>query len=220
MEAKTKIPSPTARRLSLYLRELGERRALDEKATMSSRQLGTALGYSDAQVRKDLTFVGQLGHPGVGYSVATLHDNLRRILGRDRSWNAALVGAGNIGRALLSYRPFDEQKFHITRVFDSNPLAIGTTIDQRVIHDAALIEEELADSDIQLGIIAVPAEHAQPVAEKLIAAGVGGILNFAPRRIEVPSTIVLSNVDFTLTLEQLAFQLNLCRPNRNEEDDS
>ena len=220
MDGKSKIPNPTARRLSLYFRELGDRRALDEKATMSSRQLGTALGYSDAQVRKDLTFVGQLGHPGVGYSVATLHDNLRRILGRDRSWNAALVGAGNIGRALLSYRRFDEQKFHITRVFDSNPRTIGTTIDQRVIRDVASIKEELVDCDIELGIIAVPAEHAQPVAEKLIEAGVGGILNFAPRRIEVPSTVVLSNVDFTLTLEQLAFQLNLCRPNRNEEDDS
>jgi redox-sensing transcriptional repressor len=82
------------------------------------------------------------------------------------------------------------------------------------------MEDELVDSDIQLGIIAVPAEYAQPVAEKLIAAGVGGILNFAPCRIEVPSTVVLSNVDFTLTLEQLAFQVNLCRTNSTEKDDS
>ena len=220
MDARTRIPNPTAKRLSLYLRELGERRALEAKLTMSSKQLGDALGFSDAQVRKDLAFVGQLGHPGVGYSVSTLYENLRRILGRDRSWNAALVGAGNIGRALLSYKPFDEDKFHITRVFDSNPQAIGTTIDKRVILDVARIKEELLDLDIQLGIIAVPAEHAQVVADQLIAAGVGGILNFAPRRIEVPSPVVLSNVDFTLTLEQLAFQLNLVQSSSAEGDDS
>ena len=217
MDGKSKIPNPTAKRLSLYFRELGERRAMDEKANMSSRQLGEALGFSDAQVRKDLTFVGQLGHPGIGYSVAMLHDNLRRILGRDRTWNAALVGAGNIGRALLSYRRFDQQNFHITHVFDNNPATIGTTISDRIIHDVAVIEEELARSDIQLGIIAVPAPHAQAVADTLVASGVSGILNFAPRRVEVPPTTTVSSVDFTLSLEQLAFQVNLASDNQTEE---
>ena len=217
MDAKSKIPNPTAKRLSLYFRELGERRAMDEKATMSSRQLGEALGLSDAQIRKDLTFVGQLGHPGVGYSVAMLHDNLRRILGRDKTWNAALVGAGNIGRALLSYRRFDQQNFHITHVFDNNPEAIGSTINQRIIHDVAVIEDALIGADTQLGIIAVPASHAQAVADSLVASGVSGILNFAPRRIEVPPTTTVSSVDFTLSLEQLAFQVNLARLNHSEE---
>lgn len=190
---------------------------MDEKATMSSRQLGEALGLSDAQIRKDLTFVGQLGHPGVGYSVAMLHDNLRRILGRDKTWNAALVGAGNIGRALLSYRRFDQQNFHITHVFDNNPEAIGSTINQRIIHDVAVIEDALIGADTQLGIIAVPASHAQAVADSLVASGVSGILNFAPRRIEVPPTTTVSSVDFTLSLEQLAFQVNLARLNHSEE---
>ena len=217
MDAKSKIPNPTAKRLSLYFRELGERRAMDEKATMSSRQLGEALGLSDAQIRKDLTFVGQLGHPGVGYSVAMLHDNLRRILGRDKTWNAALVGAGNIGRALLSYRRFDQQNFHITHVFDNNPEAIGSTINQRIIHDVAVIEDALIGADTQLGIIAVPASHAQAVADSLVASGVSGILNFAPRRIEVPPPTTVSSVDFTLSLEQLAFQVNLARLNHSEE---
>ena len=217
MDGKSKIPNPTAKRLSLYFRELGERRAMDEKANMSSRQLGEALGFSDAQVRKDLTFVGQLGHPGVGYSVAMLHDNLRRILGRDKTWNAALVGAGNIGRALLSYRRFDQQNFHITHVFDNNPATVGTTISDRIIHDVAVIEEELIKSDIQLGIIAVPAQNAQAVADTLVASGVSGILNFAPRRVDVPPSTTVSSVDFTLSLEQLAFQVNLARDNHSEE---
>lgn len=218
MDVKSKIPNPTAKRLSLYFRELGERRSMDEKATMSSRQLGEALGLSDAQVRKDLTFLGQLGHPGVGYSVATVHDNLRRILGRDKTWNAALVGAGNIGRALLSYRRFDQQNFHITTVFDDNPATIGSTINERLIHDVAMIQQVLASSNTQLGIIAVPAEHAQSVADDLVACGVTGILNFAPRRIEVPATISVSSVDFTLTLEQLAFQVNLSGHPSSEEN--
>ena len=217
MDTKSKIPNPTAKRLSLYFRELGERRAMDEKATMSSRQLGEALGLSDAQVRKDLTFVGQLGHPGVGYSVAMLHDNLRRILGRDKTWNAALVGAGNIGRALLSYRRFDQQNFHITHVFDNSPATIGTTISDRIVLDAAMIEGELVKSNTQLGIIAVPAQNAQAVADALVASGVSGILNFAPRRVDVPLTTTVSSVDFTLSLEQLAFQVNLARHNQSEE---
>ena len=128
-----------------------------------------------------------------------------------------VLGAGNIGRALLSYRRFDQQNFHITHVFDNNPATIGTTISDRIIHDVAVIEEELARSDIQLGIIAVPAPHAQAVADTLVASGVSGILNFAPRRVEVPPTTTVSSVDFTLSLEQLAFQVNLASDNQTEE---
>ena len=220
MDLKAKIPSPTVKRLSLYFRELGERRAMDSDATMSSRQLGDALGFSDAQVRKDLAFVGQLGHPGVGYSVTLLHDNLRRILGRDRSWEAALVGAGNIGRALLSYRRFEIQNFHITKVFDNNPATVGTKISDRTVLDISELERQLGDSGTHLGIIAVPAQDAQAIAERLIGVGVGGILNFAPRRLEVDDSVAVLNVDFSLTLEQLAFQVNLGRSDSAREEES
>src|SRR5690606_18745408 len=181
---KTRIPRPTIKRLSLYLREL---ELLEERAqnTISSKQLGDALGLTDAQVRKDLAFFGQFGHPGIGYKVPELIGKLRKILGTDRSWNAAIVGAGNIGRALMPYARFRRKGFEIVAVFDRDPAVQGTVIAGHMVRPMSDLPQLVKERNILIGIIAVPAESAQEVADHLIAAGVRGILNFAPVRLDV-----------------------------------
>jgi redox-sensing transcriptional repressor len=203
-----KIPEPTVRRLSLYLRELRARQEAGI-ATISSKQLGALLGLTDAQVRKDLAIFGQFGHPGIGYRIAELVDRLRKILGKDRQWNACIVGAGNIGRALMPYGRFRAEGFDIVAIFDRDAAVVGTTVSGhkvRPLHDLPTIVRERG---VRMGIIAVPGEAAQETADRLIDAGVVGILNFAPRRLEVGDRVSVLNVDFTVALEQLAFQISL-----------
>src|SRR5579862_9776630 len=118
------IPNPAVRRLSLYLRQLEVFRRKDRK-TISSKQLGESLGLTDAQVRKDLAYCGQFGHPGIGYRVDELIAQVRRILGTDKTWNVLLVGAGNLGRALSTYRGFDAKGFRLVAVFDTDPTKVG-----------------------------------------------------------------------------------------------
>jgi redox-sensing transcriptional repressor len=219
MEPKPKIPRPTVKRLSLYFRELGQLISVGRK-TISSKQLGDALGLAGVQVRKDLTFFGQVGNPGVGYDVEKLHLHLKQALGRDRTWNAALVGAGNIGRALLSYDHFTIGDFHIAAVFDSNDRAIGREYGGREIQPMDRMGELVQHHEIMLGIIAVPAPAAQVVADHMIEAGITGILNFAPRRLEVGDDVSITSVDFTLALEQLAFQVSLGLSGSLDDDPS
>lgn len=215
---KTRIPRPTIKRLSLYLREL---ELLEERAqnTISSKQLGDALGLTDAQVRKDLAFFGQFGHPGIGYKVPELIGKLRKILGTDRSWNAAIVGAGNIGRALMPYARFRRKGFEIVAVFDRDPAVQGTVIAGHKVRPMSDLPQLVKERNILIGIIAVPAESAQEVADHLIAAGVRGILNFAPVRLDVHDQVSILSVDFSLSLEQLAFQVSLGLTGSLDEDD-
>jgi redox-sensing transcriptional repressor len=200
------IPRPAARRLSLYLRELTSRLEEGER-TVSSKALGRSLGLTDAQVRKDLALFGQFGHPGRGYEITELVDSLRRIMGRDREWRACVVGAGNIGRALVSYDRFRREGFRILAVFDADPALAGREVGGIRIRALSELAAVVAAEGIQLGIVAVPRDAAQQVADALVAAGVRGILNFAPRRIEVREGIGIVSVDFTVALEQLAFQV-------------
>jgi redox-sensing transcriptional repressor len=199
------IPRPAARRLSLYLRELAMRLEQGE-STVSSKALGRSLGLTDAQVRKDLAICGHLGHPGRGYVIADLVASLRTIMGRDRDWRVCVVGAGNIGRALVSYDRFRREGFAIAAVFDANPTLAGQEVGGLRIRPIDELASVVAAERINLGIVAVPREAAQQVADALVAAGVKGILNFAPRRIEVREGIGIVSVDFTVALEQLAFQ--------------
>src|SRR3982751_787889 len=118
------IPNPAVRRLSLYLRQLESSKRVDRR-TVSSKQLGESLGLTDAQVRKDLAYFGQFGHPGIGYRVDDLIGQVKHILGTDKIWNVLLIGAGNLGRALLSYQGFDSKGFRIAAVFDADPKKIG-----------------------------------------------------------------------------------------------
>lgn len=208
MSLRSRIPRPTAKRLSLYLREL---ESLDERGqtTISSKQLGATLGLTDAQVRKDLAFFGQFGHPGIGYRTAELIGQLRKILGTDRSWNAAIVGAGNIGRALMPYARFRRKGFEIVAVFDADEGVVGTVIAGHKVRPMSDLPALVRERNILIGIVAVPAPAAQDVADALIRAGVKGILNFAPVRLEVQDDITVVSVDFLLSLEQLAFQISL-----------
>lgn len=206
MPHRRNIPRPAARRLSLYLRELASRQEQGEK-TVSSKALGRSLGLTDAQVRKDLGIFGQFGHPGRGYQIDDLVDQLRRIMGRDRDWSAVVVGAGNIGRALLSYDRFRREGFRIVGVFDVSPALAGRDVSGFKVRPMSELASTVASEGVRIGIVAVPREGAQQVADALVAAGVEGILNFAPRRIEVRDGISIVSVDFTVALEQLAFQI-------------
>ncbi len=202
------IPDPTVRRLSLYLRQL-EVVHRQERRTISSRQLADSLGLTDAQVCKDLTYFGTFGQPGVGYNVSELVARIRRILGTDQQWNVLLVGAGNLGRALLSYGGFAAKGLSIVAVFDNDPAKIGQSIADRPVQPLEAITDAVRQHDARLAIVAVPADSAQEVADGLIRAGIRGILNFSPSRLNVPPTVALQAVDLALQLEQLTFQVSL-----------
>lgn len=218
MAHRQKIPRPTVKRLSLYLREL-ESMLERGQTTVSSKQLGAALALTDAQVRKDLAYFGQFGHPGVGYRTQELMTQLRKILGIDHVWRAAVVGAGNIGRALMPYTRFSRKGFEIVAIFDADPKTVGTEIAGHRVRPMADLPKLVKEREIRIGIVAVPAPHAQAVADDLIRAGVTGILNFAPVRLDVHDAVSVVSVDFLLSLEQLAFQISLGLTGSLDEDD-
>src|SRR5437763_2191083 len=142
------IPNPAVRRLSLYLRQLEAFRRKDRK-TISSKQLGESLNLTDAQVRKDLAYFGQFGHPGIGYRVDELIIKVKQILGTDKIWNVLLVGAGNLGRALLAYKGFDAKGFRIAAVFDSDPTKIGKRQGSFVIQPPSELAETIQKENIR-----------------------------------------------------------------------
>jgi redox-sensing transcriptional repressor len=200
------IPNPAVRRLSLYLRQL-ESVQRTGRRTISSKQLGESLHLTDAQVRKDLAYFGQFGHPGIGYKVEDLILEVRKILGTDKVWNVVLVGAGNIGRAMAGYRGFDRKGFRVIGVFDNDPAKVGRKLGGFTIQPLSEIADAVQKSPIKLAIMAVPADSAQDVADQLVAAGIRGLLNFAPVSLTVPHNVALNTVDMAVQLEQLAFQV-------------
>jgi redox-sensing transcriptional repressor len=195
-------------RLSLYLRHL-ERFHSAGVRTVSSGQLGEALGIVDAQVRKDLAYLGNLGHPGVGYPTQEVITALRRKLGIDRTWAAVVVGVGNLARALLRYRGFQQQGFRIVALFDSDPAKRGQRIDDLEVYGPEEMSGVIAATGAELGLLTVPAEAAQAVADALVAAGIRGVLNFAPVVLRLPTHVSLVSVDLTVQLQQLAFLVQL-----------
>lgn len=201
------VPHPAVRRLSLYLRQL-ESFAAEGRHTVSSRDLGRALGLGDAQVRKDLANFGSFGQSGVGYRAADLIARLKRILGTDRSWDVVLMGAGNVGRALLAFRPFIEKGFRIVAVFDSDTKLHGQSFGGVSVQGPGEVGATLRRVGAKLAVIAVPAEAAQRACDALVSAGVRGILNFAPVNLNVPEGVAVNSVDLVVQLEQLAFQVN------------
>lgn len=206
--ASPRLPKAVSQRLSLYLRHL-EALEQAQKTTVSSSQLARALGLTAAQVRKDLAYFGQFGFPGVGYKVANLIQEVRRILGTDRTWPVALVGAGNLGTALLRYRGFAKQGFEIVAVFDADPKVAGKTLSGVTVHPVAELPRVCRERAIRLAILAVPVTAAQDVAQRLAQAGIRGILNFAPVRLDLPESVRVLPVDLALQLEQLAFRVRL-----------
>lgn len=198
------VPKAVIARLSLYLREL-QHWEREGKETISSTQLGKLLGFTDAQVRKDFAYFGQFGYPGIGYRCAELKSAIKAILGTDRSWPVALVGCGNLGQALLGYRGFSEQGFRIIVAFDSDPNRVGKRIGSIPIEPFDRFGEFAKSLDLKLALLAVPSTVAQEVADTLVAAGVTGILNFAPVTLSLPRTVQVIGVDLAIELEQLAY---------------
>jgi len=206
MGPKMKIPVTTVNRLSLYLRVFSQ----IEKAgndTISSKELAEVSGINSAQVRKDLAYFGQFGRRGVGYPVAELKKQIRGILGLDRDWNAAIFGAGRLGQALMMYPGFGAYSFHMVAAFDSDPDKISWELEGIRIYDLADLKRQAKDLKIEIAILAVPAAVAQDVANRIVAAKIPAILNFAPAHLNVPAGTMLRNVDFASELEALTYFL-------------
>lgn len=201
-----KIPEMTIRRLSVYTRCLLQLEE-DGVKTVSSQELAERFNLNSAQVRKDLAYFGEFGVRGIGYYVSGLKAELQRILGLDREWPVALVGFGNLGSALVHYRGFARQGFRIVVAFDDDPAKIGREVNGVPILGTRDLAREVRARGVQIGIVAVPAEAAQAVADQLVAAGIRAVLNFAPTRIRVPRDVRLKDVDLSIELETLSFYL-------------
>jgi redox-sensing transcriptional repressor len=173
----------------------------------SSQELGERLGCNPSQIRKDFSRIGRLGTRGSGYRVAELEGVLARLLGKGQSWNVVLVGAGNLGTALLSYGGFKRQGFRFVAVFDADPGKVGTMLGGLEVRDVSSIPEVLSSVDAEIGVIAVPATGAQWVATTLAQNGIRAVLNFAPAVIWPNESVVVSNVDLAIELEKLCYYL-------------
>lgn len=203
---KNVISKATIDRLPLYFRTL--RLSQEEGAEIiSSEELGQRLGITPEQIRKDLASFGQFGKKGVGYYILELIKNIGNILGLDNNWHLAVIGVGHLGWALAHYRNFDSLGFKLVAMFDIDPNKIGQCIKGIKVSGLDSLKEVMEEQTIHIGIIAVPEIYAQEVADKLVAAGVRGIWNFAPRKIEVPDTVRVINEDLSIGLSSLSFYL-------------
>lgn len=201
-----KIPRAVIKRLSLYSRVLQtmEMRSIDK---ISSMDLGEKLGLNPAQVRKDLAYFGQFGVRGVGYFVAELRKSIKRILGTDREVRVGLIGVGNLGLALLSYGGFARQGFKIVAAFDNDRRKIGSMKNNVQIFNVLELEERIKTRAIDLVILAVPADSAQQIAERVVQSGIKAILNFVPARLVVPDEVKVHYVDLAIEIESLTYYL-------------
>jgi redox-sensing transcriptional repressor len=169
--------------------------------------LGNRIGVTPEQIRKDLASFGAFGKKGVGYHVAELLNNISLILGLDRKWNIAIIGVGHLGWALANYRNFASLGFQLMALFDQNPAIVGQVINGVDVLPVADLEATIASRNIQIGVIAVPAGEAQVVADRMVAAGVHGIWNFAPVRIKVPDNVQIVSEDLSVGLSTLSYHL-------------
>ncbi len=204
--ARAEVPDIVVGRLPIYLRALTRLQQEGHEVT-SSQDLGQLLGISAAQIRKDLSHFGEFGKQGTGYHVATLSYELRRILKVDREWQVALVGVGDLGRALAHYGGFAHRGFRITRLFDSDPRKIGQKINDMTILPVEQMVEEIKRAGIKIAMIATPADAAQETADMLVRAGVRSILNYAPIAINVPEGVRVQYIDPVLHLQRMTYYL-------------
>ncbi|HEX3010470.1 MAG TPA: redox-sensing transcriptional repressor Rex [Syntrophomonadaceae bacterium] len=205
-----KIPEATVMRLSIYSRFLHQ---LNEEGVykVSSGEIAGGVGVSSAQVRKDLAYFGEFGTRGVGYKVDELYGHLLKILGLDHIWNVIIVGAGKVGSALALYQGFKDRGFNINAILDIDPERIGTKLENVEIEPMDVLNQRVKENNINIGIVTVPASVAQDVTDRMVAAGVKAILNFSPRVIKVPNYVILRNVDLSVNLEVLSFNLGMHR---------
>ena len=204
-ETKT-VPDIVIGRLPVYLRALVH--MLDEgQRITSSKELAQRLGISSAQIRKDLSHFGEFGKQGMGYDIAYLRDQIRHILKVDRHWNMVLVGAGDLGHAIVHYGGFAGRGFQVACVFDNNPQKIGRRLGNFQICDAAEMPAKLAELEVKIAIVAVPASAAQKVVDELVEGGVKAILNYAPITVSVPPDVHIQYIDPVIHLQRMSYYL-------------
>jgi redox-sensing transcriptional repressor len=200
------IPEVVIERLPGYARALAEL-ATAGSELVSSQELGAHLGVTPAQIRKDFSYFGRFGKQGRGYNVHRLIEQLHKILGLDREWPMVLVGVGRLGRAILSYGGFAPEGFRVVQAFDADPKVIGKKTNGLLVKDVACLEAELKGTGIGIGIVAVPAQTAQAVADRLIECGIRAILSYAPAAVRVPDGVHIRYIDPVLSLQGMTFYL-------------
>lgn len=205
--AEIRTPATTIERLPLYYRCVQK---LDSKGVevISSQELGEMIGIPSTQVRKDLSYYGEFGRRGVGYEVDNLVKNLERILGLNESWELILVGAGNLGQALVNYGGFKRLGLNINYALDVDQDKIGNKLGDAEIHEIDELEKLVEENNINIAVLAVPDENAQQIADRLIEAGVKAIWNFVPVRLDVPEDVEVRNEDLAIGLISLTYYLS------------
>ena len=201
---KVEIPKKAIYRLSIYQRGLSKLQE-NGKETVSSSALAAAAGVKPAQLRKDLAYFGQFGKRGLGYSVSELRDAILEVLGREQLQPVVMVGAGNLGVALLRYRGFEKGGFEVVAAFDAVPEAVVSRGVSVPVYGQDEVARFVRENDVKLAILCVPGGVAQEAANELVDAGVQGILNFSPTLLQVPDAVTVNNVDLALELENLSY---------------
>lgn len=201
------IPDIVIGRLPLYLRALNRLKQQGYDVT-SSHELGRRLDISSAQIRKDLSHFGGFGKQGTGYQIEFLIEKLQEVLKLNQEWDVVVVGAGNLGNAIAHYQGFSHRGFRIAWLFDADPDKIGTQVGNFTIQPIDQLEQIVMDNHIQIAMLAVPAEHAQSVADILIEAGVKAILNYAPINITVPEHVHVQYIDPVIHIQHMTYYLN------------
>jgi redox-sensing transcriptional repressor len=200
------IPDIVIRRLPIYVRTLGT--LADQGAkTVSSDELADLIGVTAAQIRRDLSYFGKFGKQGKGYEVAHLSAAIGGILNLDRQWDVALVGFGNLGRAILHFRGFLPSSFQIAAIFDRNPDHVGQQVDGLIVKSDDQISEEVARLGIKMGILAVPVDAAQDAADRLVAGGVRAILSYTPMILKVPAGVIVREIDPISAMQSMTYYL-------------
>ncbi len=203
----TQIPDIVIRRLPIYVRTL---RALTESNTesVSSEELASLIGVTAAQIRRDLSYFGKFGKQGKGYDTRFLAQTISRILRLDRQWPVALVGLGNLGRAIANYRGFTPSSFSIVAAFDRNPRNVGNVVSGlEILHDDHLTDTIIRER-IRIGVIATPKSYAQDIADRMVAGGVEAILNYAPVILRVPETVTVREIDPVSALQSMTYYIS------------
>lgn len=202
------LPEATVRRLPIYLRALVDA-SEENQTTIASDELAARAGVNAAQVRKDLSYLGSYGTRGVGYDTEVLRQHLNRQLGLTHEYRVALVGAGNLGQALVNYRGFSQRGFHVVAAFDSDPAKVGRRYGGTPVHAMADLGTVVSQESISVALIATPAAVAQDVVDRVVEAGVSSVLNFAPAVLSVPAHVCLRQVDLAVELQILGYYEHL-----------
>ncbi len=200
------VPDVVVRRLPLYLQALTH--IAEQGQTMvSSKELGDLVGVSSAQIRKDLSYFGEFGKPGLGYEVRYLISALKEILQLNRDWRVVIIGAGALGHALANYRAFGENRFQIVGIYDSDPALVGTPIGDGVVQPVDRLSDDICEHHVDIAILAVPARAAQSVADQLVACNVRAILNYAPITLTTPPDVHVTYIDPIARLQAMTYYL-------------